>query len=100
MTDPRMKVKVGGKTLEVPVFKDARTTLKLAEALNERMKFIEAASGRIDTQAFALEAALAFAAQAQALAESADADRVETFKELERLSRAVDKLVREFRQVE
>ncbi len=95
-----MKVKLGGKTVEVPVYRDSRATLKLAERLNERLKAIEAKSSRIDTQAFALEAAFTFAAEAQRLADNADADRVTTLKELDRLSKAIDKLVREFHRDE
>ncbi len=98
MTAPRVKVKLAGKTVEVPIYKDPRATLKLADTLNERLKAIEAESGRIDTHAFALEAAFACAAEAQALADAAEADRVETLKELERLGKAVDKLTREFRR--
>ena len=97
MSGPRVKVKLGGKTVEVPVYRDSRATLKLAERLNERLKAIEAASGRIDTQAFALEAAFAFAAEAQRLEDDSEADRTATLKELDRLSKAIDKLVREFK---
>ncbi len=100
MIGPRMKVKLGGKTVEVPLYRDSRATLKLAERLNERLKAIEAQSGRIDTQAFALEAAFTFAAEAQRLGDDADADRVTTLKELERLSKTIDRLVREFKRDE
>jgi cell division protein ZapA (FtsZ GTPase activity inhibitor) len=98
MSNARMKVKLGGKTVEVPVFKDTRATLRLAEVVNEKLKAIEAESGRIDTQAFALETAFAYAAEAQSLADAADAHRVEVLKEFDRLSKSMDKLVREFRQ--
>lgn len=93
----RMKVKLGGKQVEVEVYKDTRHTLRLAESVSARLKAIESASGRIDTQAFALEAAFASAAEAQHLIDNAEADRAEMIKELDRLSRAVDKLTREFR---
>jgi len=97
MSTPRIKVKLGGKSLEVPVYRDMRATQKLIERLNQRLKDIEAQSGRIDTQAFALEAAYTFAVEAQRLADDVEAERHETVKELDRLSKAVDKLVREFR---
>ena len=97
MSGPRVKVKLGGKTVEVPIYRDMKATQKLAERLNERLKTIEAESGRIDTQAFALEAAYRFAAEAQRLEDDASADRTETLKELDRLSKAIDKLTREFR---
>jgi len=98
MNTPRVKVKLGGKSVEVPVYRDNLATLKLAALINERLKAIESQSGRIDTQAFALETAYAFAAEAQRLTDEADADRVSTLKELDRISKAIDKLSREFRQ--
>lgn len=100
MSDGRMKVKLGGKTVEVAVYRDTRHTLRLAESVNERLKAIEAESGRIDTQAFALQAAFASAAEAQYHIDNAEADRAEMLKELDRLSKAVDKLSREFRRDE
>lgn len=98
MSGGRMKVKLGGKPIEVPVYKDTRHTLRLAESINARLKAIEAESGRIDTQAFALEAAYACAAEAQQIIDNAEAGRAEMLKELDRLSRAIDKLTREFRR--
>lgn len=97
MSTPRIKVKLGGKSLEVPVYRDMRATQKLIERLNQRLKEIETAGGRIDTQAFALEAAYTFAAEAQRLHDDVEAERHEMVKELDRLSKAIDKLVREFK---
>jgi cell division protein ZapA (FtsZ GTPase activity inhibitor) len=97
MSTPRIKAKLAGKSLEVPLYRDMRATQKLIERLNQRLKEIETSSGRIDTQAFALEAAYTFAAEAQRLLDDAEAERHETVKELDRLSKAIDKLVREFK---
>jgi cell division protein ZapA (FtsZ GTPase activity inhibitor) len=96
----RMKVKLGGKQVEVRVYRDTRHTLRLAESINARLKAIESESGRIDTQAFALQAAFAAAAEAQDIIDNAEGERTEMLKELDRLSKAVDKLTREFRRDE
>jgi cell division protein ZapA (FtsZ GTPase activity inhibitor) len=57
MTD-RVKVKIGGRVYDVPVFEDKDHTLTLAKDLNKRLEFIENNSDRIDTQAFTVEAAM------------------------------------------
>ena len=97
MNDERIEVKLGGKTVSVPIYRDRRTTLRLVRRVTEKLKQIEADSPRIDTQAFALDAALSFAAesaQAEILRES---ESKEVFKELDHISRELDALVREFR---
>ncbi len=98
MSPARVRVKLAGKTIEVPVYGDSHATQQLAARVNARIKEIEERSGRIDTQAFALEAALAFAAELKAVQEAADGDRKAMFAELDRLSKEIDKLVREFRR--
>ncbi len=97
MSPARVKVKLAGKTIEVPVYGDSQLTQKLAARVNARIKEIEQRSSRIDTQAFALEAALAFAAELQHVQDESDADRNTVYAELDRLSKTVDKLIREFR---
>lgn len=87
---------MAGKAIEVPVYGDSQLTQKLAARVNARIKEIEQRSGRIDTQAFALEAALAFAAELQEVEDAADEDRKAMFAALEGLSREIDKLTREF----
>ncbi len=96
--DARIKVQIGGKSIHVPVYRDRETTLRLVRRVNERLKAIEADSDRIDTQAFALEAALSFAAELDAAEADMEAEQTEIFNELDRLSKTVDKLVREYEQ--
>ena len=97
MSPARIKVKLAGKTIEVPVFGDSQLTQKLAARVNARIKEIEQRADRIDTQAFALEAALAFAAELETVREESEADRKAVYAELDRLSRSVEKLIREFK---
>jgi cell division protein ZapA (FtsZ GTPase activity inhibitor) len=98
MSPARVKVKLAGKTIEVPVYGDSQLTQRLAARVNARIKEIEERAGRIDTQAFALEAALAFAAELQQLQNESEADRKTIYAELDRISKTVDKLAREFRK--
>jgi cell division protein ZapA (FtsZ GTPase activity inhibitor) len=97
MSPARVKVKLAGKTIEVPVYGDSQLTQKLAARVNQRIKEIEERSDRIDTQAFALEAALAFAAELEEIRKESEADRKAMHVELDRISKTVDKLIREFK---
>lgn len=97
MIGPRIQVRIGGKTLKVPVYRDRRTTLRIVKRLNERLAEIEKESPRIDTQAFALEAALSFAAELDEAEESRDADSTELFNDLDVLSSTLDNLLNEYR---
>ena len=96
MKGDRIEVKVGGKTVSVPVYQDRRTTLRLVQRLDAKLKEIEAESPRIDTQAFALEAALAFAAELADTETLHETESKEVFKELDQISKELDLLVREF----
>ena len=62
MKAPLLDVRIGGKTVAVPIYKDEVTTLQLVESVNARLRDIEESSRKIDTQAFALQAAFTFAA--------------------------------------
>ena len=54
--------RIGGMPLNVPVCIDDATTQAVIDGVNQRLRDIEAASSRVNTQAFALQAAYAFAA--------------------------------------
>lgn len=91
-----IRVRVGGKSITVPLYGDRRATLRLVKRVNERLEEIEKKHPRIDTQAFALEAAVAFAAElaeAEALHEE---ETTEVFNDLDSLSKSVDALIREY----
>jgi uncharacterized membrane protein len=49
----------------VPVYRDAETTQAIVAALNDRLAAIEDTSTRIDTVAFALQAAFELAVEAE-----------------------------------
>jgi cell division protein ZapA (FtsZ GTPase activity inhibitor) len=98
MTPARVRVTLAGKTIDVPVHGDTQATQKLVARVNARIKEIEQRAGRIDTQAFALEAALDFAAELHRVEQEAEADRKSLYNELDRLGKQLDKLTREFRR--
>jgi hypothetical protein len=62
MPPDRIKVTIARATLEVPIVDDEDTTRKLVEQINDRIAQYEAHAKRIDSVAFALQAAFSFAA--------------------------------------
>ena len=63
MSDELMEVVVGRVRIKVPVIQDKNTTLRVARAVDARLEAIEKRSPSIDSHAFALEAAMSFAAE-------------------------------------
>lgn len=63
MNPPRTTVTIGNVQLTVPVVRDIPTTQRLAARVAERLQDIEKRSSRVNTVAFALEAAFSFAAE-------------------------------------
>ena len=61
ISGPRIDVRIGNRIFNVPRLKDEDTTYHIAKMLSDRLKKIEAKSSRIDSQAFAIEAAMSFA---------------------------------------
>ena len=96
MIEERTKVRIAGKTITVPVYRDRRTTLRLAKRLDERIQEIEKASGRIDTQAFALEAAISFLAELADAEQEREEETTQVFNDLDSLSKTLDELAREY----
>jgi cell division protein ZapA (FtsZ GTPase activity inhibitor) len=62
-----VEVTIAGSRIRVPIFGDEAATKALAERVSQEVAAIEASSERIDTQAFALQAAMAFAAESRHL---------------------------------
>lgn len=53
--------KLGGRVLEIPVYKNKETTISLIKKIQDVFDSIQKKSSRIDTQQFALETAIYFA---------------------------------------
>ncbi len=96
MIRPTVLRKVGGATLQVPVFVDEETTDELVRLVNARLQKIEGESTRIDTQAFALLAAVSFAEDYLRLQEERRHDQEEILKTLRKVTEALRALARDF----
>lgn len=75
MNDKLIEVTVGRVRLKVPVMHDKNTTLRMARAVNARLEEIEKRSPSIDSHAFALEAAMSFAAELEQASHEFDAEK-------------------------
>ncbi len=62
-----VEVALGRMPLKVPVIGDKATTLRVADRVNARLAEIEKQSDRVDSHAFALLAAMTFAAEIEEL---------------------------------
>ena len=80
-------LKIGGRTVKVPVFEDVHTTRELAKKVSERLAEVEKAADRIDTQTFALITAMSFAHEAEALAHERESDTEELLRRLDDVSK-------------
>ncbi|MFP6597465.1 MAG: cell division protein ZapA [Candidatus Hydrogenedentota bacterium] len=96
ISGPRIEVKIGGRTFSVPRLKDENTTYHIAKLLQERLKQIEAKSSRIDTQAFAIEAAMSFALDHLVAEETLDEETQEMMVALSELSKELQSICRDF----
>lgn len=92
MSPTAIKARVGGISLQVPICVDHNTTLRLVKRVNDYLERLEKETGRIDTQTYALKAALAFAAEAEEL-------RRERDHETAALANALDEVVETFRKL-
>lgn len=96
ISGPRVDVRIGNRTFSVPRLKDDDTTYHIAKLLQVRLQEIEARADRIDTQAFAIEAAMAFAFNLLESEETLEAETKEMMSELSKLSKKLTDICLEF----
>jgi len=96
ISGPRINVKIGNRTFSVLRLKDEDTTYHIAKLLQQRLKIIEDRSSRIDTQAFAIEAAMSFAYDLIESEETLKAETKEMMSELSKLSKDLNYICLEF----
>jgi cell division protein ZapA (FtsZ GTPase activity inhibitor) len=96
ISEPRIDVRIGGRTFSVPKLKDKDTTYHIAKLLQQRLKQIEAKSSRIDTQAFAIEAAMSFALDHLEAEETLEEETREMMNALSELSKDLRTICRDF----
>ena len=69
MSSSTVDVQIGGITVRVPMYGSMEDTRAIVEAVNSRLGELEAKSGKVNTQAFALQAAYEFAIESVQLRE-------------------------------
>src|SRR5690349_4309724 len=87
MSAPLVDVQIGGLNLRVESYCGTDETKALVERVNDRLKEIESRSSKVNTHAFALQAAYEFAmeaAQAQATAAREEARLTKSIQEFQR----------------
>lgn len=87
---------LGGAKIEIPIANDKESTLKAVERVNRHLKEIEKKSRRIDTQTFALLAAVAFAEEVEQIEADESAADAEIANALGNIADTLGEIVEEF----
>jgi len=90
------KKQVAGVTLQVPIYTDEATTNALIQQVNDRIEEIASTADRIDTQAFALLAALSFAADLHNQQTQHEQQQSNQLRALKKLTESLRSLLRDF----
>jgi len=90
MTRPAVDVTLGGLTLRVAPCATDEETAAAVERVNARLRELEAASSKVNTQAFALQAAYDFARQLAELRAQVNTEEVRTAEALAEVAREVE----------
>lgn len=90
-----LTVKIGRITVSVPVHVDEEQTLRLVDRLNRKLAEIEESSTRIDSQAFAIQLAYAFAVEAEEQKAARTEDEHEVIRRLSDFHDRLREIVRE-----
>jgi cell division protein ZapA (FtsZ GTPase activity inhibitor) len=78
---PLVDVVLGRMRLKVPMIVDQETTLRIAQKVNARLEEVEKQSDRVDSHAFALIAAMSFAAELEEVQKTLAAERKMSMEE-------------------
>ena len=95
MTKHTIRTQIAGTFVELPLIRDEAYTAQIAEKVTERFREIEAASSRINTQAFALQAAFSFAAELERLTADREEEGRELVDALARLAGRLEALIQQ-----
>ncbi len=96
MSEETIQAKVANVTLRLPVYRDKKHTLELAEEVEALVASMEAEGGRIDSQAFALRAAYEFARRLKVLEDENAAEERALIKALDGTATALRRLAEEY----
>ena len=91
--DGRIVVTIGRTKISVPVYGDAAATREIADEVSKRLAAIEESSPRIDSVAFAVQAAFEMAIEADLERRARTADREEFEQALKRIAGALQDVV-------
>ncbi|HOJ32307.1 MAG TPA: cell division protein ZapA [Candidatus Hydrogenedentes bacterium] len=95
-----IECRIAGVNLRVPVCQDESTTKRIVELVNKRLKEIESASSRIDTQKFALLAAYSFATELQDLMDRQAQEERSLARLLEEVGKSLRELLEKAQELE
>lgn len=93
MNERYVETRIANVRLRLPVYRDKQTTLELAEAVTARIGEMEEKAGRVDSQAFALQAAFAYAVELHAERAERDGDTRELLKALDAIATQLNGLL-------
>lgn len=88
-----VEARIANVKLRLPVYRDKQTTLKLADEVTAMIATMEEKAGRVDSQAFALQAAFAYAVALRAEKDEHDADTRELLKVLDGIATQLNGLL-------
>jgi len=91
--DGFVEARIANVKLRLPVFRDKQATLALADEVTARIAAMEESAGRVDSQAFALQAAFAYAMELEAEQADRDKDTRELLKVLDGIATQLNALL-------
>lgn len=93
MNDGFVEGRIANVKLRLPLYRDRQTTLEIAEEVTARIAEMEERVGRVDSQAFALQAAFAYAAELHAEQAEREQDTRELLKMLDGIATQLNGLL-------
>ena len=88
-----VEARIANVKLRLPVYRDKHATLELAAEVSARIAAMQEKAGRVDSQAFALQAAFAYAAELRAEQAERDKDTRELLKALDSIATQLNGLL-------
>ena len=93
MTDKKTTISIAGVTLTVPIHKNKQHTQRVVADIEKRLKDIQDRSRRIDTQAFALQAAYELAVELDRTTQSRRETAEQILDTLQDILQTLDELI-------
>lgn len=93
MSDQFVEARIANVKLRLPVYRSKQATMELADQVTALIQSMEEKSGRVDSQAFALQAAFAYAAELHAERDGREQDTRDLLKVLDSIATQLERLV-------